>query len=288
MKNCIITAILLLLSGCAINLTTDSFVYQDKAVESQVNLAQIMTKITDDNTLITLNQVEVITKDNIKLKGVEFTHKNAIANIVLFGGNGMKISRSAGILNQFSQLPANIIWFDYRGMGVSEKNKQLSVSQLQQDALTVYDFAKQRFSNNKPILVHGISMGSLLATFVAGQKPIDGLILDGAISTVPDLIDNITPTWSKLFTTVIVADELNEINNIELIKRYHKPLLFLASENDEVTPVNFSQELLQASNSKVKSLAIIANIGHGQTMKTQQALRQYKNFINKLNCCNKS
>jgi hypothetical protein len=288
MKSFIIAAILLLLSGCAINLTTDSFVYQDKAVEAQLNLTEIKTKITDDNGLINLNQVEVITSDNIKLKGVEFLHNNAIANIVLFGGNGMKISKANGILNQFSQLPANIIWFDYRGVGVSEKHEQLRVRDLQQDALVVYDFAHKHFSNDKPVLIHGISMGSLLATFVAGQRPIDGLILDGAISTVPDLIDNITPTWSKIFSTIVVADELNEIDNIELIKKYHNPLLFLASENDEVTPVNFSQALLQASDSREKSMAIIQNIGHGQTMKTEQALKQYIAFIDKLKCCNKS
>ncbi len=73
----------------------------------------------------------------------------------------------------------------------------------------------------------GISMGSILATYVAGERNIDGLVLDSSISTVPELVDNLVSSWSKIFSTVTVSDELNDIANVKLIKKHHKALLLL-------------------------------------------------------------
>jgi len=123
----------------------------------------------------------------------------------------MKISSSSKILNKFSLLPANVIWFDYRGTGVSEKNSELNVSDLQSDALSVFDFANKNLPSNIPTAIHGLSMGSLLASYIANERIIDALILDGAISSVPELIDNAVPSWSNVFYTVKVSSELAKI-----------------------------------------------------------------------------
>ncbi len=37
----------------------------------------------------------------------------------------------------------------------------------------------------------GISKGAILATYVAGEVNIDGLVLDSSINTVPELVDNV-------------------------------------------------------------------------------------------------
>jgi alpha/beta superfamily hydrolase len=284
MKTCTIILILLL-SGCAVNITADSFIYQDEKIEKQLDLNKIKAKITNDSTLTDISKITLKTQEGLTLNGVKLLHENALVNIVFFGGSGMKVSTSSGILNQFALLPANVIWFDYRGTGVSEKRNNLKVSDLQKDALSVFDFAIQNLPSNIPTVIHGLSMGSLLASYIANERTIDGLILDGAISSVPELVDNLVPTWSKLFSTVKVSPELAKINNIELIKNYKNPLLFLVGENDSTTPVKFSQELYNSSQSSVKTLAVIPNTEHGETMKKDESIKAYELFINKLVCC---
>lgn len=281
MKICTII-LSLLLSGCAVNITADSFIYQDDIAEKQLDLKAIKSKITHDADLTEISEISLITQKGITLKGVKLLHKNAQINIIFFGGGGMKISSSYDVLNQFSLLSANVIWFDYRGTGVSEKKENLNVSALKSDALIVFDFAIKNLPSGIPVAIHGLSMGSLLATYIANERSIDALILDGAISSVPELVDNLVPTWSKLFSTVKISPELAKIDNIELIKHYSKPLLFLVGENDSTTPVRFSQELYDASSSSVKKLEIIPNAEHGNTMKKNEAIKVYKHFINYL------
>lgn len=273
----------LLLSGCAVNITTDTFIYQDETVEQQLDLKQIKAKITHDSDLTEILDISLKTPNGLTLKGVKLLHKKAIVNIIFFGGSGMKISRASGILNQFALLPANVIWFDYRGTGVSEIKEGLNVSDLQDDALNIFDFATKNLPSTIPTVIHGLSMGSLLASYIANERSIDALVLDGAISSVPELVDNLVPTWSKLFSTVKVSPELAKINNIELIKNYSNPLLFLVGENDSTTPVAFSQQLYNVSPSSIKTLEVIPDIGHGETMKKDQAIKAYKDFINSLN-----
>lgn len=274
--------LIFLLSGCAINITEDSFIHQDENVEKQLDLKQIKAKVTHDSALTEITEISLETPDGLLLKGIKLSHKNALINIVFFGGNGMKISASAGILNQFALLPANVIWFDYRGTGVSEKKAGLNVSELKDDALEVFDFAKTNFPPKLPTVIHGLSMGSLLASYIANERAIDGLVLDGAISSVPELVDNLVPTWSKVFSTVKVSPELAKIDNSEFIKHYTNPLLFLVGEDDVTTPLIFSKELYDASFSTVKTLAVIPNAKHAQTMKMDEAIEAYKIFINSL------
>jgi len=280
--------LIFLFSGCAINITPDSFVYQDEKVEPHLDLDHIQTEMTQDPALYKLTELSVTTPDGVVLKGVKLSHENALINIVLFGGSGMKISTSFGILDRFSKLPANVIWFDYRGAGVSEKKSELQVIELQNDALNVFDFAKESLPINVPTVIHGISMGSVLASYVATERAIDALVLDSAVSSIPELVDHLVPNWSKLFATISISPELAKVDNTQLIKRYSGPLMVLVAEYDAITPVAFSQKLYQETGSTEKQLVVILDSDHGKPMKKEQTVRAYRQFINKLICCTKS
>jgi hypothetical protein len=277
--------ITLMLAGCSVTYTTESFVYQDDKPEKELNIGKIQMELVEAEISAVVNTVSLSTQDGIELRGVKLINKNALVNIVFFSANGMKISSSSKILNKFSLLPANVIWFDYRGMGISDKNDKLSVKNLQLDGLSVFDFSKNEFPKNLPVLIHGLSMGSIIASYVANNRETDALILDGAISTIPQLVENAAPTWSKLFYSINLSTELSKINNMELIKKYNKPLLLLIGENDSTTPVENSKALLDLSPSEAKVLAIIPKTEHGETMKKDKGIRAYQDFINNLVCC---
>lgn len=285
MKTILLLAIFLL-AGCSANYTTESFVYQDKQLDTQLDLNKIRADLAETDSSAVVSAVSLISEDGITLRGIKLIQKDARINIVFFSANGMKIKTSSKILNKFSMLPANVIWFDYRGVGISDKKEELTIDSLQKDALSIYDFSKNSFPINLPIAIHGLSMGSLMASYVATQRETEALILDGAISTVPRLVDDLTPTWTKFFYSVSLSTELSQISNRESIKKYNKPLLFLIGDNDSTTPVENSKELFALSPSKVKVLAIIPEAKHGETMKKDKGMKAYQDFIHNLACCN--
>ncbi|GAA0812529.1 hypothetical protein GCM10009111_06620 [Colwellia asteriadis] len=283
MKLLLITfTLLFLLSGCSVNITKDNFIYQDEKVEVQLDLAAISAKITNDADLTTVSTVSLVTDAGETLKGVQLLHEKARVNIVLFGGSGMKISQSAAILNNFASIPANVMWFDYRGVGVSERKGELNLEDILQDSLQVFDLAKRSLPTNIPMVVHGISMGSIVGSALANERTLDGLVLDGAISSVPELVENTVPAWSKIFSTVTVSPELAQLNNIDFIKQYKNPLLFLAGTEDTITPIAFSQALFDISGSEVKTLATISESKHGMSMKSAAAIKAYTVFIDQI------
>ena len=273
-----------LMSGCTINIATDNFIYQDEAIE-QLDLDIIKTEVNQDATLTNISEVSLTTQDGLTLKGVKLLHENAKVNIVFFGGNGMKINQSYKILNHFSLLPANVIWFDYRGSGLSAKKDGLTVSELKNDSLNIFDFARNELPSTIPLVVNGVSMGTLLASYTASERSVDGLVLDGAIGSVPELVDSLIPGWSRLFSTINITPELAEINNNDIIKKYDAPLLLLVGAEDEVTPVAFAETLYDSSGSPIKKLAVIPDAPHGFTMKYDEAINAYQAFIEQLSCC---
>ena len=279
--------LLILLTGCTANYTTQSFVYQDQQLEPQLNLLKIQSDLTETELSAAVSEVSLTADDGITLRGIKLINKEALINIVFFSANGMKISTSSKILNKFAMLPANIIWFDYRGVGISDKKDQLTINSLQKDALSIFEFSLNHFPDNLPVAVHGLSMGSLIASYVANNKHTDALILDGAINSVPSLVDNLIPIWSKPFYSVTLSKELSEITNVDSIKQYNKPLLLLVGENDSVTPVEHSKTLYDMSPSQMKVLAIIPGTEHGESMKKEAGIRAYQSFIKQMKCCSK-
>ena len=280
-RNMRVIGLCLLLNGCAINVTPEKIIYQDKQVVS-LDVEKMQSSFDTDLSMAKLSKVSINTANGVVLNGISFIHPQAKVSIVLFGGSGMKISSSVKILERFALIPANVTWFDYRGVGASTKKESLSIDDFKKDALNVFDFANKLNKQDLPIIIHGISMGSIIVSELINERNIDGVVLDGAIGSVTDLITQTTPLWTKLFSTVTVSPELASLNNIDKIREYQKPLLLLVGENDETTPVKFSQALYDVSSSKVKILTIIPDIDHGRTMKKEEAILAYQEFIKQI------
>lgn len=168
---------------------------------------------------------------------------------------------------------------------MSEKQESLSIEQIKMDALSIFDFSTTAFEQPLPIVIHGLSMGSLVGSYVASERAVDGLILDGAINSVPQLVDNLIPFWVKLFSTVTIADELAQIDNTQLLKAFDKPILFLIGSADSTTPVAFSEQLYRLSPSSNKVLEILPQTEHAQSLTQEAAITAYKSFIASLDCC---
>ncbi|GGW84103.1 alpha/beta hydrolase [Alteromonas halophila] len=265
-------------SGCAIDVSPRSFV-QQASEKTPMDTTGLHAAAEKDEVTIGITSVELTNAQGLVLKGLAVTYPDPIANIVFFGGNGMTISKSNAYLHRLGMLPANILWIDYQGMGASERAEKVTLDNFKKDALQVFDYASDVFPTNLPTLVHGLSMGSLLAPYVATKRDVDGMVLEGAINGVPELVDNMVPFWSKPFTKIDLSPEMARVDNSVFIEQYTGPLLMIVGEKDKTTPLSFTQRLFQVSPSDKKFLFIVPKATHASTMKNNETIEQYREFL---------
>lgn len=87
---------------------------------------------------------------------------------------------------------------------------------------------------------------------------------------------------TPFFVSTTIQPELAEISNTTLLERYAGPLLMLVGNEDDTTPVKFSQKLYQAAASERKTLAVIPGRDHGYSMESDKAIERYRRFIETL------
>jgi pimeloyl-ACP methyl ester carboxylesterase len=213
------------------------------------------------------------------LRGVAVSYPNPMVNVLFFADNRMSISENNSVIHRMGKLPANILWLDYQGVGASEKSNDLSIDAIKQDALTQFDYVKTTFDNTLPTIVHGRGIGSYFASYVAANRQIDALVLDGAFNNISDLIANMVPGFSNAITSMRLHDEVHSMQIAPILRHYDGPLWLVVGEQDKITPYPISQQLLAQSASEAKLISIIPGATHNATLRSDYAISEYRRFL---------
>lgn len=262
------------MSGCAVNYTAQDFLVRDTQA-IPIDLQALDRDGWVEREHVVLKQVDVPHRDGSTGKGVYAHVEGAKYLVVYFGGNGFKI-RDAGpmVLSNLARVGADVLWIDYRGQGAT--GGEPTVPALYADAGDVMDYAAML---GMPIVAHGTSMGSLVATKLRADPRVKGVVLDGAISSAPQLVDQLIPFYWKPFVRVQLDDTLAQTTNLPVIAASDKPVLFLVGDGDATTPVRFSQALYDAAPGARKSLVVVAGAHHGDAVKFDTAQAAYRAFL---------
>ncbi|MDG6100046.1 alpha/beta hydrolase [Alteromonas sp. ZYF713] len=277
-KASIITVIAVVITGCVINVTPGNLIYQSTKTE-KLNLTRFQEQAFKDDMSVALKAVSLTSEQGHTLRGIQALYHGAKANILLFGGNGMTINQSANIVHRFGAIPANVIWFDYPGAGISDKPAKLDPEAMMADALALYDFAAEKLRNDKPFIVHGIELGTAVAANIALQRCPDALVLEKPIVNLSQLINDNSPGWSGWFTRIKLSPKLAAVDNAYQVGSYQGPLLILVGEKDLTTPPKYSQILYRVSPSDNKNLVVVEGVGHDKLMRSPIAVDAYKTFV---------
>jgi len=188
------------------------------------------------------------------------------AVLLYFGGNGEDIlysAEDARSLNARRMLVTN-----YRGYGT--RAGKPSQQALFDDALASYDYAvKQPQVAAENVFVMGRSLGSGVATFVAANRPVRGVILitpyDSIASVAQDMYPWVPVKW--LLRNKFPADTF-----APAIK---SPVLIIAGSEDKVIPPTHAQHL-HAVWAGPKKIEVLSGAGHNDI----QAHPNYYPLIN--------
>jgi pimeloyl-ACP methyl ester carboxylesterase len=197
--------------------------------------------------------------------------------ILFFNGNAMTIDGSQSLYRSLAVHGADVTVFDYRGYGFSTGKPD--VMDFRRDALVLYD----SLAKDGPVVVYGFSLGTAIATYVASQRKVAGLILAGTIATAqeefpvfahaegfgPEQIANMIPS----------QDALAAFNEIGLIATNQAPLLMLHGDADQLVPIQQGREVFAASPVRQKTFVPIPGAGHNETAGSPLALEAIHSFL---------
>jgi uncharacterized protein len=214
------------------------------------------------------------------LRGWEYkSSRPAAVTILFFNGNGMTIDRSDSFYRELASLGANVLVYDYRGIGFSAGTPD--VMTFRQDSLNLYD-ALIAERPGQPVIVYGFSLGTAMATYVAAQRKVAGLILAGTIASATDEF----PVYLKAHGISAEAaaslepapDSVEAFNEVANIAQSTAPLLMLHGEADTLVPIAQGRQVF-ASPSARKKFVPLPETGHNQTAGSPQSIRAVGTFL---------
>ena len=123
------------------------------------------------------------------------------------------------------------------------------------DALLAFDTLVADGTKPSDIIVYGESLGSGVATQVAAQRPVGGVILDAPYTSTADVG---AESYWFLPVRLLMTDRYETIRHI---KKVRAPLLIVHGERDSVIPVKMGRAV-HATATSAKEIATFPAAGH--------------------------
>ena len=196
---------------------------------------------------------------NVSLKAADGTRLHAwwiagsnkeLATLHLHGNGGNITHRSLTARN-ITAAGSSVLLLDYRGYGKSEGRP--SEKGLYKDAEAAYDWIAAQGYSPEQIFIHGESLGTAVATYLATKRKSKGLILEAPFTSAKAMAGEVLPVIGPLL--------MWGYNSRGRIKDIHVPVLFIQGDRDEVVPYRLGQQLFAAAN-EPKSFWTIAGATH--------------------------
>ena len=240
-----------------------------------------VTPETFDLEGVTLNNRFLSVTDSVTVNAWHLTQPEAPVTVLFFGGNGFYLVQSRGYLRALTRPSANALLWDYRGYGRSEGSP--GVEAFRHDAVALYDYlVDERGVAPERLVVWGHSLGSFLATHVAQQRSVAGVVLENPATNVDRWVDHLIPWYVRLFLGVDVAPSLKEEDNVARVQSMEAPLLVVAGEEDNVTDPAMAKRLYKEAASAKKTLVMVPDGGHNNLYEETDVQQAYADLIGRV------
>ena len=197
---------------------------------------------------------ELVAEDGVRLRGwlVGGPSRRPWPLVIYFGGNAEEVSWLAA---EFSRVPGwAALLMNYRGYGLSQG--QPSEAMLYRDALALYDRATRSPDiDPRRGIVIGRSLGTGVATYLASQRPVAGVVL---ISPYDSLVQVAREAYPFLPVNLLLRHRFESVVRAPTI---HAPLLALVAARDDIVRPERSRQLVQAWGGPAR-LEVLDGVDH--------------------------
>jgi len=265
-------AVSIVLTGCSALMINEQDVFYPKPS---------VTPQSFDLEGVTLSDRSITVADSVDVNAWHLTQDDARATVLFFGGNGFYLVQSRSYLRALTRPPVDALLWDYRGYGRSDGDP--GVETFRRDALAVYDYLVEDGGvPPEQIVVWGHSLGSFLATHVATQRSVGGVVLENPATNVDDWVDHLFPWYVRLFLGVDVDPSLRQDNNLERVRDLSVPMLIVGGAADNVTDAAMARRLHEAAGSPHKQLVVVEEGEHNGLHDHPEVQSAYRTLVQRI------
>ncbi len=246
------------------------YVFQEKLIyypqKMKKNEADTMLKLCSQHSQIDLLSIE--TEKDVRIHGwlVKNPDREKSPVIIYFGGNAEEISYLVHYANKIKGW--SLALMNYRGYGLSEGRP--TEKNLYHDAVLLYDYLSRREDiDRERIIVMGRSLGTGVATYLAQQRQVAGVIL---VSPYDSLISVGKEVFPFLPVRLLLRNRFDSLSRAPSISA---ALLVIVATDDHIVHPRHSKKLLEKWGGPV-SLKVI----EGEDHNTIHDNAQYWEMIN--------
>ncbi len=220
--------------------------------------------------------VSTVSRDGLKLYG-KYYHTADDAPLTLFfhgyrcagirDGNGaFLISRERG---------HNILIVDQRAHGKSDGKVITFGIKERFDCLQWISYARERFGEEKPIVLMGLSMGAATVLMAAGEplpENVRCVVADCPFSAPGEIIrtvmkkrgypEGLLYPLARLSASLFGGFSLEETSAVEAMKKCRIPVLIIHGDDDRYVPCSMGKACYEACGCE-KQIYIVKGAGHG-------------------------
>lgn len=216
-------------------------------------------------------EVSLAAADGVRLHGWHLPAGAGPARplAIYFGGNAEEVSW----MLEFAQIFAgwDLALINYRGYGSSAGKP--SEKALLRDALTVYDhFVRRSGVDSARVVVIGRSLGSGVATYLASQRSVRGVLLIAPFDSITEVAQNFYPF---LPVRLMLG---NLYDSAALAPSIAAPLRMIVASRDEIIPVRHSRRLFDVWCGP-KDMVTIAGAGHNDLQQHREYWQAIRDFL---------
>lgn len=208
-----------------------------------------------------LEEVNFSSGKNLSLDGWFISHPASQGTVLYYGGNGFLMETAYETIQSITELQMNLFVFNYRGYGKNPGTP--TIAGIKADGMAAYNYLIQsRGIPPSEIIIHGHSLGTLIAGYIADQKAIAGLVVESPISEARFYQDKMLPKILRPFIRINIDSSLLVDSNTDRFSRLSVPLLIIVGKDDPITPPAMARKLYNIAPTENKTLKILDKGGH--------------------------
>lgn len=188
-----------------------------------------------------VQDVWLTTSDGVKLHAWWIPQDKARFTFLAFHGNASNIANRAPIYEFLRDAPGNVFALEYRGYGRSEGTP--SEAGIYHDAQAAYNYLREaKGIDSKTIISFGQSLGTAVATNLAAQRQVGGIVLEAPFPSASSVARRVF--WFLPGISLVVRGQFDTERRIRDIRA---PVLVVHCRQDPVIPFEFGREVYDAA-----------------------------------------
>lgn len=195
---------------------------------------------TRDTGGLPIKEVTILTPDGETLNAWYEPPQPGQPVFLFFHGQGGTLDQGKWRYIRMHKQGVGYLAVSYRGYSGSTGSP--TEQGLFTDGLAAYDWLKTQGYKPEDIVIHGHSLGTGVATYVAGKREARALVLEAPFTATVDVA-------SERYPFVPVSWLMkDQFRSRERIKDVHMPLLVIHGDRDSVVPFHQGQRLFAMAN----------------------------------------